>query len=255
MEAEPSTSLVANSNETKTLQRWTKDLIGLPAFSYELLLKHLGTEQSGGAHKHKKLGYQLFKDKYVVQVEANVVKDKISCFLIKAGVNAAMKNITYTVYVHLNEANGEVVYSNCTCKAGKGGQCKHIVALLFQVIEYKQLDLTEIPDHLTCTELLQQWHVPRKNESDEAVLYENIVFKKAVYEKDMKHSNKRKRSEPVKEEVYDSIPGFAKVIKKSEIEKLASKLNVMEEKSYLGSLLESNDCTPYPFEAIHQELP
>ena len=96
-----------------------------------------------------------------------------------------MKNITYTIYVHLNEANGEVVYSNCTCKAGKGGQCKHIVALLFQVIEYKQLDMTEIPDHLTCTQLLQQWHVPRKNESDEAVLYESIVFKKAVYEKDI----------------------------------------------------------------------
>ena len=68
------------------------------------------------------------------------------------------------------------VYSNCTCKADKGGQCKHIVALLFQVIEYKQLDMTEIPDHLTCTQLLQQWHVPRKNESDEAVLYESIVF-------------------------------------------------------------------------------
>jgi hypothetical protein len=50
----------------------------------------------------------------------------------------------YTVYVHLNQANGEVVHSNCTCTAGKGGQCKHVVALLFQVIEYKQLDMTEI---------------------------------------------------------------------------------------------------------------
>jgi uncharacterized Zn finger protein len=67
---------------------------------------------------------------------------------------------------------------------GKGGQCKHIVALLFQVIEYiKQLDMTEInPRHLTCTQLLQQCYVPRKNESDEAVLYKSIVFKNAVYE-------------------------------------------------------------------------
>ena len=45
--------------------------------------KHLGTdpelikENSVGAHKHKKEGYQLFKDKYVKQVvvKANVVKD------------------------------------------------------------------------------------------------------------------------------------------------------------------------------------
>ena len=198
----------------------------------------------------------MFKDKYVGQVEvrANIMKDNISCFLIKASVNAAMKNITYKVYVHLNEANGDVVYSNCTCKAGKGGQCKHIIALLFQIIEYKQLDMTEIPDHPTCTELLKQWHVPRKCESDEAILYESIHFKKAVYEKDINTSNKCKRSQPSKE-VYNPTPDFAKVVQQTEIQQLANKLNTLEEKSYLGSLLESNDCKPYAFEAIQQDLP
>jgi hypothetical protein len=114
--------------------------------------------------------------------------------------------------------------------------------------------MTEIPDHLTCTQLLQQWHVPRKNESDEAVLYESIVFKKTVYEKDIKNSNKRKRSQPPEEEVYNPTPDFPKVIKQTEIEKLACELNALEEKSYLGNLLESNDCKSYAFEAIHQEL-
>ena len=114
-----------------------------------------------------------------------------------------MKSNTYTVYVHLNEANGEVVYSNCTCTAGKGGKCKHVVALLFQVIEYKQLDMTEIPDHPTCTQLLQQWHVPRKDESDEAVLYENIVFEKAVYEKDVQaRKRKHRQSLPIYNKNY-----------------------------------------------------
>ena len=129
----------------------------------------------------------MLKDKYVgkVEVKANVGKDNMSCFLVKGCINAAMKSNTYIVYVHLNQANGEVVYSNCTCAAGKGGRCKHIVALLFQIIEYKQLDMTEIPDQLTCTQLLQQWHVPRKVESDKPVLCENIAFKKAVYKKDV----------------------------------------------------------------------
>ncbi len=220
MQVEPSTSLEVNNTEIPIIKRSTRDLNGLPALNYELLTKHLGTEQSGGAHKDKKLGYQMFMDKYhagQVEVKANVIKDNISCFF-KAGVNAAMKNITYTVYVHLNEANGEVVYSNCTCKAGKGGQCKHIVALLFHF-----LDMTEIPDHLTCAQLLQQWHVPRKDESDEAVLYESIVFKNAVYEKDIKKNNKRKRSQPSKEEVYNPTPDFAKVVQQTEIEKLAIK--------------------------------
>ena len=58
-----------------------------------------------------------------------------------------MKSNTYIVYVHLNKATGEVEYSNCTCPAGKGDKCKHVVALLFQIIEYKQLDLTEVPDY------------------------------------------------------------------------------------------------------------
>ena len=140
--------------------------------------------------------------------------------------------MTYTVYVHLNKANEEVVYSNCTCKVGKGEQCKHIVALLFQVIEYKQLYMTEVPDHLTCTELLQEWHVLRKNESDEAVLYESIVFQKTVYEKDIKNRNKHKRSQPLQKEVYSPTPDFAKVVKQTEIEKLVSKLNAQEEKRF-----------------------
>ena len=54
--------------------------------------------------------------------------------------------------------------------------------------------MTKIPDHLTCTHLLEQWHVPRKDESDEAVLYENIVFEKAVYEKDVQ-AKKRKHTQ------------------------------------------------------------
>ena len=66
--------------------------------------------------------------------------------------------------------------------------------------------MTEICDHLTCTQLLQQWHVLRKNESDEAVLYESIVFKKAVYEKDIKNSNGVKDKKPPEEEVYKIPP-------------------------------------------------
>ena len=106
MEEGASNSLRADS-EIPNLQRWTRSLNGLPTFTYEMLAKHLSMENSGaGSQKHKKLGYQMFKDN------------------------------------------------------GKGGRCKHIVALLFQIIEYKQLGMTEIPDQLTCTQLLQQWHVP-----------------------------------------------------------------------------------------------
>ena len=105
-------------------------------------------EKSGvGSQKHKKtVGYQMFKDKYTgkVEIKANVVKCRMSCFLLKGCVNAAMKNKTHTICVHLNQENRKVVYSNFTWAAGKGGRCKHIVALLFKMIKYKQFDLTDI---------------------------------------------------------------------------------------------------------------
>ena len=211
MEKGTSTSL-KEGNEIAEPKRWTKDLNGLPTFTYEILTKHLSKENSGAcSQKHKKLGYQMFKDKYVrkVEVKANVVKGNMSCFLAKGCVNAAMKSNTYTVYVHLNQANGDVIYSNCTCAAGKGGQCKHIVALLFQIIEYKQLDMTEIPDHLTCTQLLQQWHVPRKDESDDPFLYENIAFKKSDYEKDIQGKKRKKSFRDIE---YDPTPEIARTV-------------------------------------------
>ena len=231
-----------------------KGLTWPPIIYVELLTKHFGTEHSGaGAQKHKKLGYQLFKDKYVGQVEVkkNVTKGNMTCFLVKSCVNAAMKNNVYTVYVHLNEANGEVVHSNCTCTAGKGGQCKHVVALLFQVIEYKQLDMTEIPDKPTCTQLLQQWHVPRKDESDKPVLYENI--KKATYEKYV--VGKKRKNEQQAPNIHDPIPHFAQNITKPEVQKLANALIDIDEKSNFGNLLMSNNCEPYPFKSMHLDIP
>ena len=254
MEGAASTSHEVDNSEMPDSKKWTRNLHGLPAFTYELLTKHLDTAHFGaGATKHKKSGYQMFKDKYVGQVEvkANVMKGSASCFLVKGCVNAAMKSNTYTVYVHLNEANGEVVYSNCTCVAGKEGQCKHVVALLFQIIEYKQLDMTEIPDHPTCTQLLQQWHVPRKDESDQPVLHENIVFQKAEYQKDIK--GRKRKHHPLSG--YNPTPHFAQTIKQSEIEKLGNSLIKNDENSYLGKLLKSNDNQPYPSENMHLEIP
>ena len=129
MEEGASNSLSAD-NEIPNVQRWTRSLNGLPTFTCEMLAKHLSMENSGaGSKKHKKLGYQMHKDKYVgkVEVKASVGKDNMSCFFVKGCINAAMKSNTNTVYVHVNQANGEVVYSNCTCAAGKGGRCKHIL--------------------------------------------------------------------------------------------------------------------------------
>ena len=242
----------STSNETnKQLQQseitqWTKELKDIPPFTFEIMQKHLGTnpesvkENNVWAHKHKKEGYQLFKDKYVKQVvvKANVKKENNQLhYLVKGCVDASMKKLVYTVYVHLNQDTGEVAYASCKCKAGKGGRCKHVVALMFQIIEYVQLELKEIPDDLTCTQLLQLCHVPRNDELNEPILYEDVIFERASYAKDI--SGKKRKNLKTCDSVINPVPR-ARRLKRA---------------SYLCELLESNECQPHRFEEIHYNLP
>ena len=237
------------------MKRWTKDLRSLPKFSHALLRQHLGVEGENDASRHKKLGYRSFKDRYVnsVEVKADVLKGSETHFLVKACVSASKKKQIYIVYVHLNQNTGEVTHGSCTCKAGKGGCCKHVAAVLFQILDYIELELTEVPDDLTCTQVLQQWHVPRGDEVDKPVLYEDMTFEKACYEKDAKG---RKRSDgKSKADNFNPTPQFVRNITQDEVKKFAHNLEQQGKTEYLRLVLESNDYQPYYFDQIHQSLP
>ena len=140
----------------------------MPKFTHEKLEEHLVSSESAidnrpkGASRHKKLGYQLFKCGYVsaVLVKSNIQMGEHCNFVERGKVNAQMKKEDYTVYVHLNSQSGNVVHASCECPAGKGGCCKYIAALLFQLLDYRELELTEVPVQLLRTEKLQSWNVP-----------------------------------------------------------------------------------------------
>ena len=51
--------------------------------------------------------------------------------------------------------------AHCSCKAGSGGHCNHIFALLFQLNDYSCSELKSIPIDGTCTSRPQKWHIPR----------------------------------------------------------------------------------------------
>ena len=131
--------------------KWTRSLQGIPPFTHELLEQHLIGEtaqesKQPRAHKQKKYGYQLFKDKMVskVKVIPNVLQGKDKLFYIKCTVYASMKKTNYTVYVHLKQDTGKVIEAKCSCVAGNGGCCKHVAAALFQVLDFIVLELTEV---------------------------------------------------------------------------------------------------------------
>ena len=47
----------------------------------------------------------------------------------------------------------------------------------------------------TCTQVLQQWNVPHGEVSDDAVLFEDIAFKKSSYLKDKKRKYRTERNQ------------------------------------------------------------
>ena len=53
------------------------------------------------------------------------------------------------------------VSGKCSCVAGVGGICHHVVGHLFYLSHFKQLGLKSLPDDLTCTMMAQRWSVPR----------------------------------------------------------------------------------------------
>ena len=164
---------------------WTKSLEKLPSFSHEKLLNELvrnsGTvpdKVAPKAYRNMKKGYGLWKGRYV---KNTLVKADVSAyrllFLVKARVSASMKNVSYLVYVHLNQISGEVEYA----KAGQGGCCKHVAALLYTMLDFVNLNLKAIPTELTCTQLPQKWNVPSGSSKtlDKAVKFDHLLFEKA----------------------------------------------------------------------------
>jgi hypothetical protein len=122
-----------------------------------------------------KEGCGLWKVGYVKStfVKPNVQVSKL-LFLVKAQVGASMKSVSYPVYVHLNQVDGEVEYAKCSCMAGQGGCCKHVAALLYTILDFVNLNLKHIPMELTCTQLTQRWSVPSGSSKtlDNAVKFE-----------------------------------------------------------------------------------
>ena len=81
---------------------------------------------------------------------------------------------------------------------------KHLVQ------DYIQLELTEVPDHLTCTQLLQQWHVPNTSEKlDTAVLFHQVKISKATSKTEKRY----------KADYNNPAPAFAKYVNVEDLKK------------------------------------
>ena len=67
-----------------------------------------------------------------------------------------MKNMKYSVYCHVYQQTGEVIHANCACKAGKVACCKHVAAVMYNLLDFSNPSLNVVPDDVTCTQVLQK---------------------------------------------------------------------------------------------------
>lgn len=84
---------------------------------------------------------------------------------LKAACYRSKKNNSepYNVIAAIDE-QGVIIDGNCQCAAGTVA-CNHLMAVLRTVSLLQGKGFLEAPEQLSCTDLPQQWRVPRRNSS------------------------------------------------------------------------------------------
>ena len=196
------------------------------------------------AYRNMKKGYGLWKEGYVKStfVKPNVQASK-PLFLVKARVCASMKSVSYPVYVHLNQVDGEVENAKCSCKAGQGGCCKHVAALLYTILDFVNLNLKYVSTELTCTQVprVPRWSAPSGSSKtlEKAVKFEDLLFEKA----DVNKPSKRYCVKGSRED-YCATPAFAQTVTAKEIKIMANAFEKANRASLFHKAVASNNYKP-----------
>lgn len=133
---------------------WTRRLAGLPLFTWreiEVFFKDCG--------KNAKL------NKRTEQFLNESFHDNISClpfFYVRAICGAHYRKESHKLSFALMKSSAAVKYAYCTFRAGKGGWCNHMYALMKVIAKFSLEELKYIPELLPCTSKPCGWTIPCK---------------------------------------------------------------------------------------------
>ena len=245
---------------------WMSNLCQLPPFNYSCLYAHLvmgsptipknqisaaDTSYRAGAMKQKEAGYRLFRDNHVMMVRFNSSLDNYCLFhaYVKPSFKCTGK---YSTVVSLEKHSGHVVGGKCNCKAGAGACCKHVAALLYNILDYTELGLDEIPQDKTCTEQPQQWHKPKTNADNGPALFSEIQFVHHAY-------RKRKAEECAlrmeKWNKFRACPSKFSTLIKDCIRQFCTSLEANNNAVQFTAVMRNNDCKPLSSPACSSTSP
>ena len=126
-------------------------------------------------------------------------------------------------------------------KQDKGDAVNHVVALPHTVLDFVNLNLQQVPEELTCTQVAQKWSVPSGSSKTlkKAVKFEELIFEKAEANKKCK----RPLVEGTRED-YCATPSFAQTVTKDEIKAMTEAFRKADRASLFCEALESNNYEP-----------
>jgi len=183
-----------------------------------------------------KAGYWLFKDDHVKIVRFHPGSGT-KCFC-SAIVQASFKSATnYSTSVCLHKLNGSVVGARCKCKAGAGGCCKHIAALLYCILEFSSNTFL-----MTKHVLISHSNgMLLRNLKGSPVLFSDILFVHHTFGK-RKAEEEEIRMDKCKK--YRTCPTSLQKVTKEEIRTLCTGLESNRTSSTFARVIRGNDCNP-----------
>ena len=196
----------------------------------------------------------MFKASHVFDVKFNSSHDNF-CFS-EARVKASMtRNKVYRTKVRQNKM-GEVMSTQCTCKAGANGYSKHVGALLYAILDFTESDLKQIPPNTSCTEKPQQWHKPSQRTSNVPIIFKDILMIKHDYDADKRQKTDKRIQRKSDKEAYSSCPSFAQRVTREQVVDLCKELKNLpkESNAVIINLLEGNDCEPVTVKKIEDNF-
>ena len=113
--------------------QWSKSLRETPKVNIDTISKWL---ESGGKKNAGEKSYKFFRERYVYDVyTATTTRNSADAYeaFVKSRFYRSLKKSEephYLVVKLKNPDGGLVAEAHCSCKAGSGGHCNHVFALL-----------------------------------------------------------------------------------------------------------------------------
>ena len=140
--------------------------------------------------------------------------------------------------VALRKSTGYVIGTCCKCKAGAGGCCKHVAALLYNILDYVELGLSALREDKSCNDNPLQWNRPKTSAANGTILFSEIQFVRHTYGK----QNAEAAAIRMEEHKYFACPESLRPISEERIRCFCTSLESLQKMSLFATVMRANDC-------------